>query len=91
MCKVVYGNIPRLKGMGRVIDLAIEEGLPVDADDILVGAMARDGVELGDARDSLLELCDRACEHLVRLLGFTLFRDGCVLWADCEEEECPRR
>ena len=91
MCKVVYGQIPWFKGMGRVADLAIEEGMPVDADDILVVAMARDGVELGDARDSLLELCDRACEYLVSLLGFTLFREGCVLWADCEEEDCPRR
>ena len=91
MCKVVYGQIPWFKGMGRVIDLAIEEGLSVDADDILVVAMADMGVDLGDARDSLLELCDRACEHLVCLLGFTLFREGHVLWADCEEEDCPRR
>ena len=91
MCKVVYGSIPWFKGMGRIVDLAIAEGLPVDGDDILVYAMARDGVDLGDARDSLLELCDRACEHLAQLLGFTLFREGRVLWADCEEEDCPRR
>ena len=91
MCKVVYGQIPWFKGMGRVIDLAIAEGMPVDADDILVCAMADMGVVDDCARDNLLELCDRACEYLAQLLGFTLFRNGRVLWADCEEEDCPRR
>ena len=91
MCKVVYGQIPWFKGMGRIVDLAIEEGLPVDADDILVVAMADMGVVDDCVRDNLLELCDRACEYLAHLLGFTLFREGHVLWADCEEEDCPRR